>query len=76
MKYKLPYSDVEHLPKAELEKLIAEGVPLEYSHSLTDQLGGQLDAGFHLAAMYEDFHQGVTLSAYMPTYLATRALKP
>ncbi len=76
VKYKLPYSDVEHLPKAELEKLIAKGVPLEYSHSLTDQLGGQLDAGFHLIALYEDFHRGVALSEYMPTYLATRALKP
>lgn len=76
VKYKLPYSDIEHLPKEELEKLIAEGAPLEHSHTLTDQLGGQMDAGFQLVAMYEDFHQGVALSAYMPTYLATRAVKP
>jgi len=76
VKHKLPYSDEQALPKAELEKLISEGVPLEHSHTLTDQIGGQLDAGFQLAAMYEDFHKGVTLSEYMPTYLATRAIKP
>ncbi len=76
VKYKLPYSDIEHMPKAELEKLIAEGMPLEHSHTLTDQIGGQLDAGFHLVAMYEDYHSHMTLSEYMPTYLATRAVKP
>lgn len=76
VKFKLPYSDAEHLPPAELEKLMAEGVPLEHSHTLTDQIGGQLDAGFHLVAMYEDYHASVTLSEYMPTYVATRALKP
>lgn len=76
VKHKLPYSDEQALPKAELEKLISEGVPLEHSHTLTDQIGGQLDAGFQLIAMYEDFHKGVTLSEYMPTYLATRAIKP
>ncbi len=75
-KYKLPYSDIDQMPKRELEKLIAEGSPLEHSHTLTDQIGGQLDAGFHLVAMYEDFHTHVALSQYMPTYLATRALKP
>jgi ubiquinone/menaquinone biosynthesis C-methylase UbiE len=76
VKNKLPYSDIEQLPKEEMEKLIAEQAPLEYSHSLTDQIGGQLDAGFHLVGMYEDYHGQVTLSQYMPTYLATRAVKP
>lgn len=73
---KLPYSDLEHLPQAQLEQFMAEGSPLEYSHSLTDQLGGQMDAGFQLVALYEDYHTRVALSEYMPTYLATRAVKP
>ena len=73
---KLPYNDFEHLPQAQLEKFMAEGSPLEHSHSLTDQLGGQMDAGFHLVAMYEDYHTESALSQYMPTYLATRAIKP
>lgn len=73
---KLPYNDLEHLPRGELEKLVAEGAPLEYSHSLTDQIGGQLDAGFHLVALYEDHHTRAALSQYMPTFIATRAVKP
>lgn len=76
VKFKLPYSDFEQMPKQELEKFMAEGSPLEHSHSLTDQLGGQMDAGFHLVGMYEDYHTRVALSEYMPTYLATRAIKP
>jgi hypothetical protein len=76
VKHKLPYSDIEDLPKEELDSLLAEHAPLEYSHSLTDQIGGQLDAGFQLVAMYEDYHGHITLSEYMPTYLATSAVKP
>lgn len=75
VKFKLPYSDTEQLPAAELEKLIADKVPLEHSHTLTDQLGGQLDAGFFLTGLYEDYHTEMTLSQFMPTYIATRALK-
>jgi hypothetical protein len=76
VKYKLPYADAEHLPQAELRKYIAEGMPLEYSHTLTDQIGGLLDAGFHLTAMYEDYHREVELRKYMSTYLAIKAIKP
>lgn len=76
VKYKLPYADANDMPKAELEKLMAEGLPLEHSHTLTDQLGGQLDAGFLLTALYEDAHTQIALTPYMPTYLATRAIKP
>ncbi len=76
VKFKLPYNDFDHMPQDQLKKLMAEGAPLEHSHSLTDQLGGQMDAGFHLVAMYEDYHTESALSQYMPTYLATRAIKP
>lgn len=75
VKYKLPYTDTEQLDKTTLDKFIAEGLPLEHSHTLTDQLGGQLDAGFHLTALYEDYHKDVALSQHMATYLATRAVK-
>jgi ubiquinone/menaquinone biosynthesis C-methylase UbiE len=74
VKYKLPYADIDHPEMAERQR--AGGWPLEYSHSLTDQLGGQTDAGFHIIGLYEDRHGGTEISAYTPTYLATRALKP
>ncbi len=74
VKYKLPYADSEHPEIA--KKLMAEGNALEHSHTLTDQLGGQMDAGFQIIGLYEDYHRGTAVSEYTPTYIATRALKP
>jgi ubiquinone/menaquinone biosynthesis C-methylase UbiE len=74
VKFKLPYADSEHPEIA--AKLMADGDALEYSHSLTEQFGGQMDAGFHITSMYEDYHRGIAISDYTPTYFATRALKP
>lgn len=76
VKYRLPYSDAESLDEAERAKLVAANAPLEFSHTLADQLGGQLDAGFRLTALYEDRHRGLRVSEFMPTYVATRAVKP
>jgi ubiquinone/menaquinone biosynthesis C-methylase UbiE len=74
VKYKLPYADYNH---PEVRQLVMEqGWPLEHSHSLTDQLGGQMAAGFHLIGLYEDCHAKNIIGDYTPTYLATRALKP
>ena len=73
-RFKLPYSDAEHTEIA--EKLMADDDALEHSHSLTDQLGGQMDAGFHIIGLYEDYHSTSAVSEYTPTYIATRALKP
>lgn len=76
VRYALPFSDLDSLDAAEREKLLASGAPVEFSHTLEDQLGGQLDAGFHLTGLYEDSHRGMRLSEFMPTYIATRAVKP
>jgi SAM-dependent methyltransferase len=74
VKYQLPYADSEHPEVA--EKLMAAGDALEHSHSLTDQLGGQIDVGFHIIGLYEDYHREWIIGEYMPTYIATRVLKP
>jgi SAM-dependent methyltransferase len=76
VRFPLPYADVDHLPPDRLQRYRQENVPLEWSHSLTDLLGGQLDAGFVLTALYEDHHKDLIIGRFMPTYLATRALKP
>jgi SAM-dependent methyltransferase len=76
VKYKLPYSDTESPDEAERARLLAAGAPLEFGHTLEDQLGGQLDAGFRLTALYEDRHRGLRVAEFMPTYVATRAVKP
>ena len=74
VKYKLPHADSDHPELA--EKLMATGDALEHSHSLTNQLGGQMEAGFHIISLYEDRHSAFIVSEYTPTYIATRALKP
>ena len=79
VRFKLPYADLTSLDPATLEKYLQEGLPMEFSHTLTDQIGGQLEAGFLLAGFYEDdFGPDIddTLSKFMPTLMATRALKP
>jgi SAM-dependent methyltransferase len=76
VRYALPYSDVSNLPGEELKRRIDAGEPLEFSHSLEDQLGGQLDAGFVITGFYEDRHRHYAPGRFMPTYGATRAIKP
>jgi SAM-dependent methyltransferase len=49
--------------------------PLEFSHSLEAQIGGQLAAGFVLVDLYEDWTNSA-LGRYLPAYLATWAEKP
>ena len=45
VKYPLPYNDAEHLAADELARMMEQGWPLEHSHSLEDQIGGQCDCG-------------------------------
>jgi SAM-dependent methyltransferase len=72
----LPYSDTDSLTKEERRQLIEKGEPLEFGHTLADQIGGQTDAGFVITAFYEDRHRTLPIAKYTPTYIATRAIKP
>ena len=73
---KLPYADVNDLSPDHLRKLEDEGLPYEWSHSLDEQIGGQLAAGFVLTGLYEDIDPTTVLGKTLPTYIATRAVKP
>jgi SAM-dependent methyltransferase len=73
--HRLPYADLDGLTPARQQEMEEKGWPLEWSHTLTDQIGGQLDAGFRLAGLYEDHHTWHPLARFTGTYLATRALK-
>jgi hypothetical protein len=55
---------------------MASGEPLEFGHSLEDQIGGQLRAGFVLGQMFEDTAMDWELAEYFPPFIATLALKP
>jgi hypothetical protein len=64
------------LSQEERQSYIEEEEPLEFGHTLEDQIGGQCDAGFQITGFYEDYAPGEALARYMPTFIATRAVKP
>ncbi len=74
--HSLPYADVKDMPPEKLQQMEAEGWPYEWSHSLDEQIGGQLAAGFVLTGLYEDIDPTSVLGKTLPTYIATRAVKP
>jgi SAM-dependent methyltransferase len=78
VQHRLPYSDVESLTPEAVAKLRETGTPLEFGHTLEDQIGGQLAAGFIITGMYEDRDDPdrSPLSEFTSTFLATCAVKP
>jgi SAM-dependent methyltransferase len=75
VRYSIPYSDLEQLPPKRLQEYLETNDPLEFGHSLEDQIGGQLKAGFALTGFYEDIQPWSVLAEHIPSYIATRALK-
>jgi SAM-dependent methyltransferase len=73
--HQIPYSDLTSIPKEDLDEQIEKSLPVEFGHSLTDLLGGQLDAGLVITDMYEDYMLESPLHDYHPSYIATRAVK-
>lgn len=75
VRFKIPYSDLD-LPPDEREATLGPERPIDFGHSLTDLIGGQLDAGLQLTDMFEDAWGGDdVLSDHIATFLATRAIK-
>jgi SAM-dependent methyltransferase len=74
--YKQPFSDLHSLPPEKLEELKNNKEALVFGHSLTDQIGGQLDAGFMVTAMFEDtWDVEHKMDEFLPSFIATRAVK-
>ncbi len=74
--YSIPYSDIENLPKDRLKRQLEAKEPLEFGHTLEDQIKGQIDAGFIISGFYEDNNGGEELfDRYIDTYIATKAEK-
>jgi SAM-dependent methyltransferase len=74
VRFSLPF-DSRLLSEEERLRQLGKDAPLEFSHSLEEQIGGQLDAGFHLIGLYEDV-ENTPVGHYMPAYIAPRAIKP
>lgn len=85
----LPHSPEAAFTDEEKARMARDGVALEFGHTLEDQIGGQLDAGFVIEGFYEDRDRdgvgdggdgvgdgGDLLSRFTSTYIATLARKP
>ena len=77
VKYALPYSDLTSLSASQLQRKLERQEPIEFSHSLEAQIGGQLEAGFVITGFYEDhwLEDMGLISRFSPVCMATRALR-
>jgi hypothetical protein len=76
VEYELPYADPRSLSEEGLRRQIEGGEPLEFGHTLEEQIGGQIAAGFMIRGFYEDRHRDDPIAVHMPTLIAMRATKP
>lgn len=73
---KLPYNPLRG-SETEYRCMVRNDEGIQFSHSLEEQIGGQLCAGFRLTHLYEDRDRedcGL-LREYAPQYIATRSIK-
>lgn len=75
IKYSLPYSDLDSISEEERIALYGEDAPIEFSHTMEEQIGGQIWAGFLIAGFYEDHRSNSRIKNFLPSYFATRARK-
>ena len=71
---KLPFNPLRD--ESLYKKLQENDNGVQFSHSLEEQIGGQIRAGFLLRDLYEDYNNTGILREYAPSYLATLAEKP
>lgn len=76
IKYSLPYSDAASLTAKEKKRFVKNNEPFEFGHTLQDQIGEQLAAGFSLRGLYEDkWGNGCLADKYLAQFIATLAVK-
>ena len=76
-KFSLPYSDLDSISDDERAEIIKSGRPLEFSHTLEEQIGGQIAEGFIVTGFYEDYWHDETniFNKYMPAFVAMKSDK-
>jgi len=77
-RHTLPYSDQRDLGPEQVREMIDRGEALEFSHTLEEQIGGQIAAGFYIAGFYEDYWGDPEnlFDRHFPAFVAMRAIKP
>lgn len=76
IKHSLPYSDLTSITEKERIRLYGIDEPVEFSHTFEEQISGQLEVGFHLIGFFEDYWAEEKIKDYMPSFIATRSIKP
>jgi ubiquinone/menaquinone biosynthesis C-methylase UbiE len=70
----LPFNPLKN--PEQMKQLQDEEAGVQFSHSLEEQIGGQLEAGFRLMDLYEDTNNvGRLFEMGIPSYLAMRSRK-
>lgn len=70
---KMPFNPLKN--PEQYEKYIKAGDGIQFSHTMEEQLGGQLRAGLTLTDLYEDRDAAGLIPEYFPQYIATKAVK-
>lgn len=74
-RHTLPFNPLTDLTEEQIKMKIENHMPLAFSHTLTEQIGGLIKAGFELTDIYEDCDGGGLFDKYMNSYVCVRAVK-
>lgn len=75
IKYTLPFNPLKD--KTLYEESMKNDWGIQFSHTLEEQIGGQLKAGFQLTHLYEDTNEEGNLYEHnIPSFIAIRSIKP
>ena len=70
----LPFDPLKN--PEQMKQLSDSDCGVQFSHTLEENIGGQLEAGFRLTALYEDIgNEGRLAALNIPTFMATRSVK-
>ena len=70
----LPFNPLKNAQQR--RQLEEQDCAMQFSHTITEQLGGQIEAGFSITVLYEDTNgEGRLHEMNIPSFIATRAVK-
>lgn len=58
-RFSLPYNSIRDLSDEQKKQRLEDKMPFNFSHTLTEQIGGLIKAGFELVDIYEDCDGGI-----------------
>ncbi|RKL64666.1 SAM-dependent methyltransferase [Salipaludibacillus neizhouensis] len=76
VKNSIPSTSLDNLTERESEEYLKAKNPIEFGHTLEDQIQGQINAGFVITGLYEDdFGGSRPLDKYIKCFISTKARK-